>query len=447
MKDVLILYEHRNRELENASLLASELEYRGYTVSIQCIYSLKKYFIKTNLVIVPHLYNDAQLISFGKNYWRNNYTIIDMQYEQILRKSEKNGIQNPKGQAVFAQHIAWGQAQKEAYLTHGIPKENIHVVGHIAMDLLRQEFDMCFIGRSDMAREFQLDESKKWVLFISTFAYKMMTKEELKDCEITSPGSGLIRNMSVRAQKIIMEWLIKAAKEHKDMIFIYRRHPFEREDPDLLELEKQIPNFRCIDRYSMRQWIRSADSFYTWYSTSIADAYFRNRMCYILRPEAVPDDQDVEIMCCAKTISDFDSFNDSLSDSNNIFPISDEVMRYFYGNDRKTLGTFAFIKIADLCEEVLHNKKYQYEFDYGSSRIDMHNYGNVSMVMKDYLYFLLFEICKYIKIPVPTYFQRKKGFKKIVYFLHEGYHSTKEIKQYKKKFYPIIQNLHKEGQK
>lgn len=445
MKDILILYEHRNRELENASLLASELEYRGYTVSIQCIYSLKKYFTQTRLVIVPHLYNNEQLISFGKNFWRNNYAIIDMQYEQVLRKSERNGIHNPKEQAVFAQHTAWGQAQKDVYLSHGIPEENIHVVGHVAMDLLRQEFDTCFIGRNEIAKEFDLDESKKWVLFISTFAYKMKTKEELKAYEISSPESGLIRTMSVQAQGIIIDWLIQAAKEHKDMIFIYRRHPSERQDPDLMELEKQIPNFRCIDKYSMRQWIRSADSFYTWYSTSIADAYFGNRMCYILRPEAVPEEQDVEIMCNAKTITDFDSFNMSLSNSNNSFPISDDVMKYYYGDDKNTLGIFAFMRVADLCEEVLQNKKLQHKFDYGTSRIDMHNYGSAIMILKDYLHFLLFEICKYIKIPVPVRFQRKRGFKEIVYYLHEGYHSTKEIKEYKKRFYSIIKSLHKEG--
>ena len=45
MVDVLILYEHRAREIENSCLLACELRRRGYKVQICNIYSEEKYFV------------------------------------------------------------------------------------------------------------------------------------------------------------------------------------------------------------------------------------------------------------------------------------------------------------------------------------------------------------------------------------------------------------------
>lgn len=442
MTDVLILYEHRNRELENASLIATELEYRGYTVKIRCIYSLAKYFIKPRLLIVPHLYNDQQLISFGKNFWKGNQAIIDMQYEQVLRKNQREGIHNPKGQAIYAQHTAWGQAQKDVFLSHQIPPENIHIVGHVAMDLMRSEFDHCFKSKSEVAREFGLDSSKRWILLISTFAYKTKTKEELEDSERIAPGTGVIRTLSVRAQSVIVDWLVKAAETNKDIIVIYRRHPAEREDPELLELEKKVPNFRCIDKYSIRQWIRIADNLYTWYSTSIADAYYGNKMCYILRPEPVPEEFELEIMMNSDSLETYSQFIESLTSEYNKFPISDEIMKYYYGQDREQINSFAFMKLADLCEKVMKNKQMQHVYQYGKSRIDMHNYGKITMILKDYIHGLLFEICTKINFSVPMALQKKKGFKDIVYYCKEGYHFKQDIAMYKKRFQSFIKKLH-----
>ena len=107
MIDVLILFEHKNRELENACLIATELERRGFSTRIECIYSLRRYFVKARILIVPHLYNDDQVVMFCKNIWLSNTIVIDMQYEQVLRASQHNGIHNPSGQAINANHLAW----------------------------------------------------------------------------------------------------------------------------------------------------------------------------------------------------------------------------------------------------------------------------------------------------------------------------------------------------
>lgn len=446
MVDVLILYEHKNRELENASLLATELEYRGYKVKIRCIYSLTKYFIKAKVLIVPHLYNDSQVIAFGKNFWMNNSAIIDMQYEQVLRQNQREGIHNPKGQAVYAQHTAWGQAQIDAYLSHGIARENTHIIGHVAMDLMRPEFDECFISREMIAKEFGLVDYSKWVLFISTFAYKEKTKEELEDCERNAPGSGVIRELSINAQKTVVEWLVQSAEKHPDTVYIYRRHPAEREDPELQELERRIPNFKCIDKYSIRQWVRVADNFYTWYSTSIADTYFGNKMCYILRPEPIPEEFELEIMQGADVLKTYEEFECSLERKEDHFPIADEMMKYYYGNDRNNIEEFAFIKLAKLCEKVMFDESMHYNYEYGTSRWDMYNYKSPIMILESYILTIIFEVCTFIKFPIPTKWHKKKLFKDIVYYGQEGYKASRDVTRYKKKFKKFVTNLHERDQ-
>lgn len=55
MIDILILFENHSREMENVALLATELEYRGYKVKVMNIRTPMKYFVKTKVLIVPHL--------------------------------------------------------------------------------------------------------------------------------------------------------------------------------------------------------------------------------------------------------------------------------------------------------------------------------------------------------------------------------------------------------
>ena len=444
MQDFVILYEHRNREIENASLLAAELEDRGYTVKIRCIYSLKKYFTRTKVLIVPHLYNNDQVIGFCKNFWMDNKKIISLQYEQILTKMQRDGIHNPTGQAVFAQHTAWGQAQKDVYLSHGIEERNTSIVGHIAMDLMRSDFDEFYLSRNQISEEFGLDNSKQWILFISTFAYKMMTENEVKAYHEIDAGAKMRMQLSLNAQKAIVGWLKKISEENKNIIVIYRRHPSEREDPELLELEEKISNFRCIDSYSMRQWVRVSDKLYTWYSTSIADAYYGNKMCYILRPEKLPDEHEVEIMAGADFIKTFEDFKATIenNDCEIPFPISDSTMEYFYSSKNREKNDFAFLRVADLCEKVVKEKEYEHEYDFGKSRWNMFNYESKIMIFNSFLCCVLFEICAKIKIFVPLRLQEKKVLNRIIMYEREAYKIDRDIRKNKNKFADIIHKIH-----
>ena len=43
-------------------------------------------------------------------------------------------------------------------------------------------------------------------------------------------------------------------------------------------------NFHLITNYSVKQWITVSDTLFSWMSTSIAEIYFANKSCFVVRP-------------------------------------------------------------------------------------------------------------------------------------------------------------------
>ena len=352
--DILIIYEHKTRELENSALISAELKRRGYTCRVLYMYpQIMRWNISAKVILVPHLYNDYQLDFFIRNKYQNNRCVIDLQYEQVLSKSSEDGCHNPEGQAMLAQHTAWGKAQVERYIHHGINPSNIYDVGCVSMDLLRPEFRDYFLTKAQIALRFGLDEKKEWVLFISSFSYAKRTKQSIEQLSKLNPDAKLFAKISDDSYNTILEWLYKAARNNPNKLFIYRKHPAELDDNTLHKFEKELPNFRSIDDFSMRQWAIVADKIYNWYSTSLADLYFVHKSCYILRPFEIPKEQEVSIMVGGKFITNYDSFAQTLNKKDNEFPVSAENVKYFYSN--VDTGKMAYERIADLCEDMIRN--------------------------------------------------------------------------------------------
>lgn len=437
MKDVLIVYELRNRELENAALLAAELEFRGLSVSFANVTSLKRYFTKAKLVVAPHLYNDFHVIAIAKNFWLSQKRIIDLQYEQVLCENDHEGIHNPTGEAKEAQHIAWGEAQYRSYIEHGIKEENIHVTGHMAMDFVRNEFESYFLNREEIASKFCLDKSKEWVLFISSFSYCNRTEKELDALEKMFAGTRVFAEFSNSSQRVILDWLKQIAIKYPDKTFIYRPHPAEKSSKVLKQIEVEIPNFRCIPDLSVRQWVKVCNKLYTWYSTSIADAYYSGRNCQIIRPIEIPKGYEVDIMVGASFITNIDEFETSLTTNVELFPISDKQMEYYYGEkDVKP----AFIKVADLCETMRGSDVFDYSYHYGS-RFNILNSKSIKNVINIWIERALVDLSTHFRLSKLLFLWGGKGeYLKNLEKLHYG--ANKEFTEQKKKLSLIVPLFH-----
>ena len=442
MTDVLILYEHRNREIENCGLLSEELSYRGYKVKIESIFSPWKYFMRPKVLIVPHLYNEDQLIRFAKNIWLSNSKILSMQYEQVLSKGSWDSVEDlhrPSGQAKFAHHISWGESQTHRYLEAGIQKENIHETGFISMDLLRKELAGYLKNKEELSSEFDMDFQKEWVLFISSFALANRTKEEIAEFEKLNPLSPLFAEVTNASYPIIIDWLKRLAVIFPNKIFIYRPHPAEKLDVILKRIESECPNFRCIEKYTMRQWAHVVDLALNWISTSVTDLYFAKKPCFLLRPVEIPEVLDMDILNDVSQLHDFDDVVSVLnSDSATDEMGNNPTIEFYYG---KNEGRMAFLKIADICEKMMNGEIDGYPFNYGRSRFNLANSHGLKTVIWEYLKMLLFLICNTFKIQkVP--FISAKHLRKLYRYKRDVYDIDHDITYYCKRFNPIVRKIH-----
>lgn len=435
--DILILFEHRSREAENVGLLMSELERRGYKVKASSIFSPLNYFTKSKLLITPHLYNDDQLVFFAKNFWMSNKKILSLQYEQVLangRVQDPNDVHKPSGQALFAHHVAWGMAQKERYMKCGIPSSHIHVTGCISMDLMRNEFDSYFYDRDEIAQQFHLDNKKEWVLFISSFAFAKQTPNDISRQKTLYSEADRFSVLSDQSYYPILEWLKQAAKDYPQKLFIYRKHPAEKDDRKLSEIEKECKNFRCIDTYSMRQWIRVVDRTYNWYSTSLVDAFFGNKPCELLRPVEIPWEFEIDLFEALPFIKNYQCLKESLSAEVVSMDKCRKKIEYYYGDAKEKM---AYIKLANLCEDLIERQDCEYDFEYGDSRFNMRNSESILSVFSEwikipiFLLFCLFHIKEHNFMP-PKMQYRLRVFSKDVYGVNS------EIERYKERFKNLI---------
>jgi surface carbohydrate biosynthesis protein len=426
MVDVLILYEHRIREIENCCLLAAELERRGYKIRIYNIYSEEKFFVTPKVLIVPHLYNDSQLFHFVKNYKGKYGQIVNLQYEQVLSKCKEDGIHNPVGQGVNAYHLAWGDAQKQRYLRHNIDENNIVVTGHIAMDLMSPKMNWYHKSKKQISEEYNLDVTKEWVLFMSSFSYANLDEQTILQYETMYPPTRFFERLSTSSYKIIIDWLSKACEEYPDKIFIYRKHPAENYTNEILQLEKIYSNFKCIDNCSVRQWVKICEKLYTWYSTSIVDAYYAEKICYILRPMEIPNELEVDIMDGATFLTSYEDFSSSLVSDDFKFPISDDKIRFYYGNNE----TLAYEKIADICEQLIEKKMKEYKYSIPKD--------SILTFIKRIIDALSFKICKRWNIAIPKSLSGLPLINRFRRYTEEAYGINQEIQAYMRRFEPIL---------
>ncbi len=404
--DVLILYENKNREIESLCFLYQEIKKRGYSCKILSIYNPIKYFYKAGVLIVPHLYDDEQLLQFGLNLWRSNTRIISLQWEQIVGKGNNDDdIHNPKGQARYAHHIAWGKAQEKKYLEHGISQNNIWTTGSMSIDLLNSRFNDYFFSKEEVGKRLNIDPNREWVLFISSFSYVNVPKEVLTNWVTMNPNTYEFAEISTKSFNIIVEWIKKAADLFPEKIFLYRPHPAELNNESILSELKKKTNIKIVQDLSMRQWVKVCDRFYNWFSTSLADIYYSNNGCYILRPVNIPERLDIDIFDNIKIINNFEDYIVSLKERKQEQIIS-PIIDFHYGNEQNVL---AIEKIAEIVEKLLNGTIQGYNFKYSQKNwFCILDSGSVLHNLKGWMNIISYYACVIFKIKKIPFFNKKQ---------------------------------------
>lgn len=368
--DFLIYYETVQREYENACLLKAELERRGYSVKLcATIYTdyWKSFFYSPKVSVVHAFYGDipAFVTKLKKSV---KAKVINLQYEQLVMSNEQGLIlQRPKGDCKKAYHICWGKAGADNLRKCGVENGHILECGPIQFDLAKEEFSGYFYNKEELGRQFGLDSKKKWVMFISDFAFTSF------DGEIMRTSGDYIKDERLeyesKACRLLMGFIQQFVAAHPEIIYIYRPHPSENVKRELYELEEKYANFKCIRNYSIKQWIHVVDKLNTWNSTAIAEAYIGRKNCVVIDIAENEMTEEywnckIDIIDSSKTIHtyeefEFENLNNYEFDLNH-FPINFDQFEFYYGTSWKKEPIY--LKLCDLFEKVYNDDNYLEEF-------------------------------------------------------------------------------------
>lgn len=371
--DFLICYEHKARELEAIVFLKKELEARGYKVILFSSYEVNLYKYpqiknkKIKCVITPVGYDTESLFCWCFSIVGLVKKIINLQWEQLLAIEEENDINayhNPKGFAQKIVHLCWGENTKKRLNWAGVDVSKLFITGPAHLDVLRKPYINYLPQKKDLARKYNLDVSKKWILFISSFSLVDLD-EHMKISNRAAMGEAYfdyLYEVSKKTREIILEWFMKFLNNNPDYIIIYRPHPDEINKSQLLtKLEKEDSNFRVISNEGIITWIYNSDVLLNWYSTSEAFIYFSKKQELILRPLKIKKEYDIGIFQDREFVKNYIDFENQIK--NPILKKENESfqMRRYYDFDE---SVYSYKRIADVCEEVLKNKTYNLKYPF-----------------------------------------------------------------------------------
>ena len=357
--DFLIFYEHASRELETDCYLASLLKRRGYKVKVINRRYLWRVFLNPRVIVTPYLYGDDDVHEFTGFLNGRKRAIIDLQYEQIYNDARlKADISKPSALSALATHICWGPITKDRLCKFKVNSGRLPITGAISMDFNRPQLRSFLKDKNELAEEFNIDKRKPWHLFISSFVYSSLSSEELQRIKEKIPGYEPFIDVASQSQPIVIDWLKRMAKKHPDIIFIYRPHPNEHGTAIVDELSFYSENIRVISKYSIRQWVTICETSSNWFSTSIADCYFAERPCCVLRPIRIPSEFEIKILEGCRFINEIEEYDRFLKgDREEICPMDLKEFSKFYLTDvSKMFGE----RVADACVEVVQGDDFPF---------------------------------------------------------------------------------------
>ncbi len=370
MIDVLLLYEHKVRELETIIALKLLLEKKKFTVEICCVYELDtlKFLFsrKPRLVVVPYLYSNNEIRDIVIRICGNVRKIVNLQWEQVYNGVSKTCKRTPKETAALATHICWGEESKQRLLLSGI--KNAVITGAPQLDFLKEKFNGYYLPSTEIRRLYQIDSEKKILLFISTFSYysiKSDVIEQLRSLVDFDPD--VFQKITIKSRDILFDWFIRFLNENQKYVLIYRPHPSEQRDEKLIDFAKHSERIFVISDYSVKQWITISDVVLNWYSTSGVEAFFAKVNCLYLRPVELPKENDYKMYENVCKIRKYEDMCDYII---NKHKIDDYYMTHDIGKDISNYylndGSYAIENIASLISEMLMTEYYDLQVSIAS---------------------------------------------------------------------------------
>ena len=362
--DFVFRYEHKVRELESLILIRLELERRGYTVDFVGNYEYdRRNFSQPKVFVAPAVYSDAQLKGDILRYGMLK-KIANLQWEQLIGVKEEedpHGFHNIIGLGQRIVTFCWGQRSRDRFVDTGVAINKVPIVGQINTDLLRSPFDKLLMTKQQLGGKYQIDNHKKWYLFISSFAYCEMDQFQAKLAKeaLGEDDFNEFTRVSYESRDAILNWFEKKLVGDSGTIIIYRPHPDETERCQRLkDMAIKYSNFRVIPSEALKHWVNACDKIYNWFSTGVVDVIVMGKPLRMLRPVHIPEYLDYRMMIGALSITNQNDFDNDFDDVSMKEVIDKKLFQSYYHLTSKPV----YISICDTLVEMLTTKKYDIKY-------------------------------------------------------------------------------------
>ena len=134
--------------------------------------------------------------------------LVNLGWEQILNKLDV-GMKTPRDDVSRSRvfHICWTREHQDFLAKNGIEPDHLPLTGNPVMKLYDDPYRSYFKSREQLARLYELDGTKKWVLFPESYQFAFFSDEHLKllvvqqnaDADFLSSGKRILRTKSKTA--------------------------------------------------------------------------------------------------------------------------------------------------------------------------------------------------------------------------------------------------------
>lgn len=354
--DFLIRYEVKARELESIMLLKLELERRGYTVGLVGNYE-QRFDFEPKVLIVPACYNTGNIMYEICKYKIRK--IANLQWEQVFVSHNEDNPEsrlNVYGYGRKILHLLWGERSRIRLRNSGQNISHTEITGCVNTDLIRDKFKKLLLTKKELADRYNLDVNKKWCLFVSSFSFCNLSPLQINlvKQELGVDYYNYFKKLSDDSRNSIVQWFQKALNDHPDTIIIYRPHPEEQNDQQLIKMAQDYPNFYVIFDLAMKHWVNACDKIYNWDSTGQVDVMLLRKPYRFLRPIKIKEEFDYKLFIGIDSIKNEQAF---LNDFSN--------MEYKEIIDKNLFDSYYYIpqnyiyqNMCDILEQMLKTDKY-----------------------------------------------------------------------------------------
>ena len=298
--NVLFLVEHVDRELDVVTCLMQKLE-SGFGITSQArnyYYDFQQNLALFNpsVVVFPFFYGADHLYPIQYSARWPHAHLVNLGWEQILNKLDV-GMKTPRDDTARSRvcHICWTPKHRDFLANNGVEPDHLLLTGNPVMKLYDDPYRSYFKSREQLAKLYELDGTKKWVLFPESYQFAFFSDELLKllvvqqnaDAEFLSQAKGYCE----RSLKQLFMWANELSGN--DTLFILRPRPSTTRDEMVNFMHRTVQNpsanLKIIKTETAREWILAADHVMSSHSTTLIEAALAGKPVHRFSPEAYPE--------------------------------------------------------------------------------------------------------------------------------------------------------------